>query len=79
MTESTEFVDVEVELNKVDVEWLDQEAARVGSTRNDLICLAVDRYLDQIGELFKDRAKKRQEKEEASRTEHRAEDSPTAD
>ncbi|MBX7074051.1 MAG: hypothetical protein K1X71_12970 [Pirellulales bacterium] len=79
MADTPEFVEFDVELNKADVEWLDQEAARVGCTRNDLICQAVDRYLDRIGELFKEREKKRQEKENASRTGHGATESPTPD
>lgn len=79
MSDSKEYVECDVELNKADVEWLDQEATRAGRTRNDLICEAVDRYLDRIGELFKERAKNRQEKENASRTGHGAKETPTAD
>lgn len=49
MSESQEFVELDVELNRADVAWLDEEAARLGCTRNDLICVAVDLYLERAG------------------------------
>jgi hypothetical protein len=80
MSDTPNFVEFDVELNKADVEVLDQEAARLGCSRNDLLCRAVDIYLDRMGQLFKERDERRQSKDDdASRTEHRAKQSPTAD
>jgi hypothetical protein len=70
MADVPEFVDLEVELNKADVEILDQDAARIGCTRNDLLSWAVALYLDKKKELVE---------EEASRTGHGAKEPPTAD
>lgn len=49
MSESQQFVELDVELNAADVAWLDEEAARLGCTRNDLICVAVDHYIERAG------------------------------
>jgi hypothetical protein len=49
MSESQQVVELDVELNAADVAWLDEEAARVGCTRSDLICVAVDQYLERAG------------------------------
>ncbi|MGD9721467.1 MAG: hypothetical protein AB7O59_09680 [Pirellulales bacterium] len=79
MSDTPNFVEFDVALNKADVEFLDQEATRLGCSRNDLLCRAVDIYLDRMGQLFKEWDKRRQGKEEASRTEHGAKKPPTAD
>ncbi len=77
MTDKEELVEFDVELDEAAVEFLDQEAARLGCTRNDLLCRAVDEHLDRIGQLFRERDEKRQGQEEASRTEHGAKKPPT--
>lgn len=79
MADATEFVEFDVELNKADVEWLDEEAARRSCTRNDLLCEAVDKYLDGVGELFIEREEWRRKDKEASRTGHKADEPPTAE
>ena len=79
MSDGKEFVEFDVELDKANAEFLDQEAARLGCTSNELLCHAVDSYLDRIGQLFKERDERRQSKDEASRTGHGAKESPTAD
>lgn len=72
-----EVVDIDVELNKADVEWLDQEAVRLGCTRNDLICLAVDCYLDRLGQQSAPREPKSDKRGNTSRTGHTADKPPT--
>jgi hypothetical protein len=79
MSNLEEFVEFEVELDKGHVEWLDKEAARLGCTRNDLLCQAVDAYLDRIGGLFKEREEWKKAEKKASRTGHTAGQPPTAD
>ncbi len=79
MTDTEELVEFDVELDKAAVEFLDQEAARLGCTRNDLLCRAVDEHLDRIGQLFREREEKRKGQEDASRTDHAAGRPPTAD
>jgi hypothetical protein len=78
MIETGEWVEFDVELNKGDVEWLDREAARRGCTRNDLLCEAVDKYLDRVSELGTEREKRRERNDGASRTGHGAGKPPTA-
>jgi hypothetical protein len=79
MNDSQTFVEFEVELDKAHVEFLDQEAARLGRTRNDVLCQAVDAHLDRIGRLFKEWNERRQREGEASRTGHTAKKPPTPD
>jgi len=79
MANCPEFVDVDVDLNKADIEWLDQEAVRLGCTRNDLISLAVDCYLDRVGQQSAPGEPKSDERADTSRTGHTAGKPPTTD
>jgi hypothetical protein len=79
MSNPEEIVEFEVELDEGHVGFLDKEAARLGCTRNDLLCLAVDAYLDRMGGLFKELEEMKKAQEEASRTGHTATKPPTED
>ncbi|HZZ79627.1 MAG TPA: hypothetical protein VFE62_13990 [Gemmataceae bacterium] len=79
MSKPEDFVEFEVELDKSHIEFLDKEAARLGCTRNDVMCRAVDVYLNRMGKLFKEREERKKAKGEASRTGHTATKPPTED
>jgi hypothetical protein len=79
MSESQQFVELEVELNAADVAWLDEEAARLGCTRSDLICIAVDQYLERGGRSASSEGDRRQSLDDDSRTVDTAQGEPSTD
>ena len=79
MDDLWKFVKFDVELDKDDVVFLDREAARRSCTRNDLICEAVDNFIECHRHLLQEKKEGVDGETEASRTGHTAVLPPTAD
>ena len=79
MSDTRKCVEIEVELDKHQAEFLDREAARLGCTRDDVIGQAVHSFIEGHRHVLEEQKVATEGDEEISRTDHTADWPPTDD
>jgi len=79
MSDTPEYMEVEVEFDRTNIESVEREAARVGCSRDDVIGQAVGIFIERHRHVLEQKKVGVEGEKEASRTGHTAVKPPTSD